>query len=125
MTAPGVGPIVASYFMMAVRDPSRFSTGRQVGAYIGLVPSLYESGQTRRRGRITKHGSRRVRWALTMAANAILRTRAPSRLRDWGLALVPRLGRKKAVVAIARKLASVLWSMWQHETNFVPAPVVA
>ncbi|MFH1811562.1 MAG: IS110 family transposase [Pseudomonadota bacterium] len=83
MTAPGVGPIVASYFATTVRDPSRFKSGRQVGAYLGLVPSLYASGQTSRKGRITKHGSRKARWALTVAANAVLRTRSPSRLRDW------------------------------------------
>lgn len=120
MTVPGVGPIVASYYAMAVRDPSRFSSGRQVGAYFGLVPSLYASGKTMRRGRITKCGSGRVRWALTIAANALLRTRTPSRLRDWGQQLVLRLGRKKAVVALARKLASVLWSMWRKEEDFDP-----
>jgi transposase len=120
MTAPGVGPIVASYFTMAVRDPARFKSGRQVGAYLGLVPSLYESGQTSRRGRITKHGSRKARWAMTVASNAILQTRTPSRLRDWGLLLVKRLGRKKAIVAIARKLANVLWSMWKNERAFDP-----
>lgn len=120
MTTPGVGPIGASYFAMAVRDPARFKSGRQVGAYLGLVPSLYESGQTSRRGRITKHGNRKARWALTVASNAILRTRSSSRLRDWGLLLVKRLGRKKAIVAIARKLASVLWSMWKREKAFEP-----
>ncbi|MFH1812075.1 MAG: IS110 family transposase, partial [Pseudomonadota bacterium] len=120
MTAPGVGPIVTSYFAMAVRDPSRFKSCRQVSAYLGLVPSLYASGQTSRRGRITKHGSRKARWALTVAANAVLRTRSPSRLRDWGLVLVKRLGRKKAIVAIARKLANVLWAMRKNERVFEP-----
>ena len=120
MTVPGVGPIVASSYVMAVRDPSRFKNGRQVGAYFGLVPSLYASGKTMRRGRITKCGSARVRWALAIAANALLRSKTPSRLRDWGQQLVQRLGRKKAVVALARKLASVLWSMWRKEQEFVP-----
>ena len=120
MTVPGVGPIVASYYKMAVRDPARFKNGRQVGAYVGLVPSLYASGKIMRRGRITKCGSSRVRWALALAANALLRSRTPSKLRDWGQQLVQRLGRKKAVVALARKLACVLWSMWRKEEDFDP-----
>lgn len=125
MTVPGVGPIVASYFAMAVRDPSRFKSGRQVGAYLGLVPSLYQSGTIHRRGRITKHGSRKARWALTVAANALLRTRGESKLRAWGLMLVKRLGRKKAIVAIARKLANVLWAMWKNKQDYVPMHGIA
>ena len=81
---------------------------------------MYESGTIRRRGRITKHGNGKGRWALTVAANAVLRTRRPSCLRDWGLSLVQRVGRKKAVVALARKLASVLWSMWKHQRRYEP-----
>lgn len=120
MSAPGVGPIVSSCFMTAVRSPSRFDSGRQVGAYLGIVPSLYQSGQTSRRGRITKRGNRQARWALCIAANALLRSRSPSALREWGRGLVERLGRKKAVVAVARKLASVLWAMWRDHKPFEP-----
>lgn len=118
MTAPGVGIIVASCFLMAIRDPGRFESGRQVGAYLGLVPSLYQSGDTLRRGRITKRGNRQARWSLCIAANALLRSRQPSALREWGRGLVERLGRKKAIVAIARKLSSVMWAMLKNETNF-------
>jgi transposase len=125
MTVPGVGPIVAACFLLAVRDPTRFDSGRQVGAYLGLVPSLYQSGQTNRRGRITKHGNRQARWALTIAANALLRSRAPSALRDWGRGLAERIGRKKAVIAIARKLAAVLWAMWRNKCAFEPRLAVA
>jgi transposase len=122
MTAPGVGPIVAACFLMAVRDPSRFESGRQVGAYLGLVPSLYQSGETYRRGRITKHGNKQARWALSVAANVLIgpRIKQHSAIRDWGLALAERIGRKKAVTAVARKLASVLWSMWRNGTTFEP-----
>jgi transposase len=120
MTVPGVGPVVAACFLLAVRDPSRFKTGRQVGAYLGLVPSLYQSGQTNRRGRITKHGNRQARWALTVAANVLLRSRSPSALREWGRELVTRIGRKKAVVALARKLAAVMWAMWRNKQTFEP-----
>jgi transposase len=121
MTAPGVGPIVAAGFLMAVRDPSRFNSGREVGAYLGLVPSLYQSGETFRRGRITKHGNRQVRWGLSMAASVVLSVvKKQSALKQWGLEVAARRGRKTAVVAVARKLAAVLWSMWKNRKPFEP-----
>ena len=89
---------------------------------MGLVPSLYQSGETLRRGRITKRGNRQARWVLSIAANVILgpSVRRRSAIRQWGLRLVERLGRKKAVIAVARKLASVLWAMWRNRTAFEP-----
>jgi len=119
-TVPGVGTIVAACFLAAVRSPERFTSGRQVGAYLGLVPSLYQSGKTCRRGKITKHGNGQARWALCIAANVLLRTRKRTALGDWGRGLVARLGRKKAIVAIARKLAAVMWSMLKHGSDFEP-----
>jgi transposase len=119
MTAPGVGVIVASCFVNAIRDPKRFETSRDVGAYLGLVPRLYQSGTTNRKGGITKHGNRQARWALSMAANNILAcTRWSSALREWGLKLAKKRGRKKAVVAVARKLAGILWAMWKNQKEF-------
>jgi transposase len=119
MTAPGVGVIVASCFVNAIRDPKRFETSRDVGAYLGLVPKLYQSGAINRKGGITKHGSRQGRWALTMAANNILaHTKRCSALREWGLKLARKRGRKKAVVAVARKLAGILWAMWKNQVAF-------
>ena len=120
MTAPGMGVITASCFLMAVRSAERFRSGRQVGAYLGLVPSLYQSGQTLCRGKITKRGNRQARWALCVAANALLRGKKQSALKSWGESLVERLGRKKAVIAIARKLCSVLWAMMKNKTDFEP-----
>ena len=122
MTAPGVGPIVAACFLAAVRDASRFESGRQLAAYLGLVPSLYQSGNACRLGRITKHGNKQARWALCIAANSLLsaRTKKESALRSWGLKLVERTGKKKAVIAVARKLASVLWSMLRNNKPFEP-----
>jgi transposase len=110
-TVPGVGTIVAACFLTTIRDTARFESGRQVGAYLGLVPSLYQSGKTCRRGRITKHGNKQARWLLCIAANALLRTKSKSSLKEWGGELVDRIGRKKAIVAIARKLASVMWAI--------------
>ncbi len=122
MTTPGIGPVAAACFMLAVRDPARFKSGRSVGAYLGLVPSLYQSGQTLRRGRITKRGNSAARWALCCAANVLLgpKMNTDCALRQWGLRLVERLGRKKAVTALARKLATVLWAMWKKQNAFEP-----
>lgn len=119
-TIPGVGTLVAACYLMAIQDTSRFKSGREVGAYLGLVPSLYQSGKTYRRGKITKHGNKQARWLMCVAANALLRTKRRSRLKEWGETLVGRLGRKKAIVAIARKLSSVMWAILKNGTEFEP-----
>lgn len=119
-TCPGVGKICSAGFAYAIRDPKRFRSGRTVGAYLGLVPSLYASGKTYRSGHITKCGNHQTRWLLTMAANALLRSKQDSAIKRWGLQLAARVGRKKAVTAIARKLAAVLWAMWRNQRPFEP-----
>lgn len=117
-TCPGIGPISAAAYVHVVRDPTRFESGRAVGAYLGLVPSLYASGKTYRRGSITKCGNRHARWLLCMAANALLRTKQDTALKRWGTQLAQRTGRRKAVVGLARKLAAVLWAMWRRNKPF-------
>lgn len=121
MTVPGVGPIVATTFIHSVRDPHRFRSGRAVSAYLGLVPSLYQSGKTSRQGRITRQGSRQGRWALCMAATQmLLLCRADSSIKRWAARIAERHGKRKAIVALARKLACVLWAMWKKGTSFEP-----
>jgi transposase len=117
-TCPGVGPISSAAYAQAIRDPRRFTSGRAVGAYLGLVPSLYASGKTYRRGGITKCGNRQARWLLTMAANSLLRCNKDSAIKRWGIMLTARIGRRKAVTAIARKLAAILWAMWRDHRAF-------
>lgn len=117
-TVPGVGPITAAAFIAAIGDPDRFRSGRAVGAYLGLVPSLYQSGATERRGRITKRGNRHARWALTMAASSLLRSHGEAPLQRWARQLATRIGRKKACCAVARKLAALLWVLWRDGTTF-------
>lgn len=119
-TVPGVGPLTALSFALSIREPKRFRSGREVAAYVGLVPRLYESGQTSRKGRITKQGNRTLRWLLTMAAHAVLRSKTDSALTRWGRSLVERCGRRKAVVAVARKLAVTMWAIWRDERDFEP-----
>ena len=115
---PGIRRITASLFVSAIGDPHRFTSARAVGAYLGLVPRLYQSGSTMRRGRITKHGNAQARWALRLTANSLLLSKTDSPLQRWARGLAERIGRKKTCCAIARKLASVLWSMWKNEQSF-------
>ena len=119
-TAPGVGSITAASFAAVIDTPERFKGAHQVEAYLGLVPRESSSGEKQRKGRITKTGDRRTRSLLVEAAWALLRTRRPAiaPLRDWTERLAARRGRRVAVVALARKLAGILYAMMRDETEF-------
>ena len=93
----------------------RFHTAHDLEAYLGLVPSEKSSGDKRRLGRITKAGNRRVRWLLVEAGWGLLRSRAPetAALRAWGLRIAARRGTRIACVALARRLAGILFAMWR------------
>jgi transposase len=119
MTAPGVGAIVALTFRSTVDDPARFRSSRSVGAFLGLTPKRYQSGETDRVGAISKAGDPTARVALFEAAHVLL-TRAAkwSALKAWGVRLAQRRGAKRAKVAVARKLAGILHRMWVSEADF-------
>ena len=89
-------------------------------AMLPLLDAIEGPGKTMRRGRITKRGNRQARWGLTMAANSLLLYKKSTPLVEWGKSLHKRVGRKKAIVAIARKLASVLWAIWLREQEYDP-----
>ena len=119
MTVPGVGPIASLTFKAAIDDPTRFKRSRTVGAHFGLTPRRYQSGEHDNPGRISKAGDRDVRATLYAAANALLmRTMAGSQIKSWGMRLVRTKGRRRAVVAVARKLAVLLHRMWVDGTEF-------
>ena len=119
MTVPGVGPIAALTFKAAVDDPARFKRSRTVAAHFGLTPRRYQSGEHDNPGRISKAGDRDVRATLYAAANALLmRTMAGSQIKSWGMRLMRTKGRRRAVVAVARKLAVLLHRMWLDGTEF-------
>jgi len=119
MTVPGVGPIAALTFKAAVDDPSRFKRSRTVAAHFGLTPRRYQSGEHDNPGRISRAGDRDVRATLYAAANALLmRTMAGSPIKSWGMRLMRTKGRRRAVVAVARKLAVLLHRMWADGTVF-------
>lgn len=119
MTVPGVGPIASLTFKAAVDDPARFKRSRTVGAHFGLTPRRYQSGEHDNPGRISKAGDREVRAKLYAAANALLmRTMAGSQIKSWGMRLMRTKGRRRAVIAVARKLAVLLHRMWTDGTEF-------
>jgi transposase len=119
MTAPGVGYVTALTFKAGVDDPSRFKQSRTVAAHFGLTPRRSQSGEIDIEGRISKSGDAQVRSALYVAANSILtRSSRWSSLKAWGMKLKKNRGHKKAVVAVARKLAVILHRLWIGETQF-------
>jgi transposase len=119
MTVPGVGALVAVTFASAVDDPGRFARSRAVGAHFGLTPKKYQSGETDVTGGISKVGDAMVRTALYEAANVML-TRAGkfSTLKRWALEVAQRRGMRRAKVALARKLATVLHRLWVDGSEF-------
>lgn len=118
-TVPGVGLIVAATFVSAIDEAKRFRRAHQLEAYLGLVPSEDSSGDRRRIGAITKHGNPDARAMLVQAAWCIQRAASTDDpLRLWSGQLAKRRGKNIAVVALARKLAGVLWAMWRHDTVY-------
>ena len=119
MSAPGVGAITALSVASAFDDADRFRHSSSAGAYLGLTPRRYESGEVSRNGHISKHGNSMTRKHLYEAATTLLtRTTAFSSLKAWGLRLAQTSGFKKARVAVARKLAVILHAMWKTHTEF-------
>ena len=119
MTVPGVGPLTALAFAMTIDDPTRFARSSSVGAYLGLTPRRYQSGEYDVSGRISKCGDRLTRSYLFEAANVLLtRVKRWSSLKAWAMRIKKRSGAKKAKVALARKLAVLLHRLWRDGATF-------
>lgn len=119
MSVPGVGPITALTFTASVEDPHRFARSEDVGAYAGLVPRRSQSGERDVRGNISKAGDPMLRRSLYEAANIMLcRVQRPFALQQWGHRIAESKGNKRARIAVARKLAVLLHSLWLNETEF-------
>jgi transposase len=120
MSVPGVGALTALAFVATIGDPERFKRPEQIGDYVGLAPGVYQSGDVDRRGRITKAGDAMLRSLLVNAATVVLyKYRKDWSLKAWALRLKERKGAGKARVALARKLAIVLWKILKTQTPFV------
>ncbi len=122
-TAPGVGSVTAVSFVATLDQASRFHGAHQVESYLGLVPMEWSSSEVQRKGHITKAGNSRMRWLLVEAAWRVLTTKktpetAP--LREWAERIARRRGRSIAAVALARRLASILYAMWRDASPYDP-----
>lgn len=120
MTAPGVGPVTAVRFVAALDDVTRFASAHQLESYLGLTPGERSSSETERKTGITKAGPTELRRALVQAAWTVLRTRPNDAMTLWATKIAARRGTFIAVVALARKLAGILFAMWRDGTPYQP-----
>jgi len=119
MTVPGVGPVVALTYRATVDVPARFRNSKAVGAVFGLTPSKYQSGAIDRTGAISRCGDEMMRVMLYEAAHIMLvRSTKWSWLKAWAMQIARRRGLKKAVVALARRLAVIMHRIWVDGTEF-------
>lgn len=120
MTVPGIGPITATAFVSAIDDVSRFHTASQVTSYVGLVPREYSSGERTRRGRILRSAQPRVQRLLVQAAWSLWRSKGAdsAALRAWADSLSLRRGKRIAVIALARRLARILFALWRDRRSY-------
>lgn len=118
MTVPGVGPVTAMRFIAALDDVRRFSRAHSVQSYLGLTPGEHASSTYQRRTGITKAGPSAVRWTLVQAAWAAIRRRPADAMVIWATEVAKRRGWKVAVVALARKLAGILFAIWRDGTAY-------
>lgn len=120
MTTPGVGPVTAVRFVAALDDVTRFRTAHRLESYLGLTPGERSSSETERRTGITKAGPTELRRALVQGAWTVLRTRPDDPMTEWAKKIAARRGTFIAVVALARKLAGILFAMWRDGTEYRP-----
>ena len=118
MTMPGVGHVIALTFISAIDDPERFRRSKDVGPWVGLTPGRDQSGERDVVGRITKAGDAGLRAALYQAATVMLNRGGPSWLKAWALRVAKLRGKKRATVALARRIGVVLHRMWRDGTEF-------
>ncbi|MEZ6136453.1 MAG: transposase [Pirellulaceae bacterium] len=119
-----VGPRTAEILVACIDDPHRFASGREVSAYFGLVPRQYQSGETDRNGRITKRGNPLARTILVECAWASLR------YNPWAKSIYERVcgkqrtRKKKAAVALARKIAVIAWALMRDDQDWDPKRMI-
>ena len=119
MTVPGVGPVVALTYRATVDVPARFRNSKSVGAAFGLTPSKYQSGEINRTGAISRCGDEIMRVMLYEAAQTMLVVSTKwSWLKAWAMKIARHRGMKKAIVALARRLAVIMHRIWVDGTEF-------
>ena len=118
MTMPGVGSVTAIRFVSAIDNPHRFNNAHAVESYLGITPGEDSSSEKKRLTSITKAGAKAARWSLVQAAWCARRCRKTDPMVLWAAQVELRRGRQVAVVALARKMAGILWAMWRHQKPY-------
>jgi transposase len=116
MTIPGIGRFLAVLLVLELGDVQRFPSGKHLASYIGLTPRIRASADRVRSGHISKEGNRLLRWGLVLAATQA--ARRPGPLRAWFRAIQQRKGKKIARVALARRLAEIVYHVWKDEVDY-------
>jgi transposase len=130
LTIPGIGVITATALLGAVAHIHAFRRARHFASWLGLTPSERSSGFRRHLGRISKRGDVYLRWLLTHGARAVLLTAQRTlrgkghgtRFQHWAVAVAGRRGHNKAAIAVANKLARVVWAVWRGDRDFSDGP---
>src|SRR5450759_5912501 len=117
MTVPGVGPVVSLTYRATVDVPARFHKSKSVGAVFGLTCAKYQSGEVEWSGRISRCGDEMMRVMLYAAAQSRLSSKKWSWLNAWAMQITKRRGMKKAIVALARRLAVIMHRIWVAGTT--------
>jgi transposase len=125
MTAPGVGAITALRFVSAIDQVGRFSNAHQLESYLGITPGENSSSERRRITSITKAGPSAVRWTLVQASWSALRCASNDPMCRWARQVMLRRGKRIGIVALARKLAGILYALWRDGSVYDPARNVA
>ncbi len=123
MTIPGVGLLTATALLAFIGDIRRFPSARHLASYIGLTPREYSSGLRRYLGRISKRGDGYLRTLLIHGARSVLlraRTSQPDSFREWAHQIAKSHVHNKAAVAVANKMARVVWAVWTHAQPYQP-----
>jgi len=128
LSIPGIGLLTATALFAFVGSVQRFASCRHFASFLGITPREHSSGLSRRLGRISKRGDRYLRSLLVHGARSVLlaakRYQQPDRLRAWALRLRATQGHNKAVVAVANKMARIVWAVWRYETSYQSRPAV-
>jgi transposase len=115
-TIPGIGPFIAIVLVLELGDIARFPSAKHMASYIGLTPRVRASADRVRSGHITREGNRLLRWVLVLAATQA--SRRPGPLRVWFRMVQPRTGKKRARVALARRLAELVYQCWKTDLDY-------
>ena len=121
MTIPGVGAVTAVRFLATIDQVERFATAHRLQSYLGMTPGERSSSERERRTGITKAGPSSLRWSLVQAAWSAWRWRPEDPMVQWARRIAERRGKNIAIVALARKIAGVMYALWRDATTYEPA----